>query len=52
MITNEETTQSGFYQEDENNQSYILTQKHQQGLHLNKRLIMIKYIVRTRLCMS
>lgn len=41
MITNEETTQSGFCQEDGNSRGYILTGEHQEGLRLSKR-VMIK----------
>lgn len=41
MTTTEETTQSGFYQEDGNSHGYILMEK-LQGWPLSKRVIMVK----------
>lgn len=41
MTTTEETSQSGFYQEDGNSHGYILMEK-LQGWPLSKRVIMVK----------
>ena len=40
MITSEKTTQSSFHQEDGNSHGHTLTEKHQQGLYLSKRVML------------